>query len=322
MILIVTNTSDATADFLLPILIEHGLSILRLDTDRILEDGRFSFDECTPLIAIGDKSYRPSDVAHVWYRRPERLKKSTIDGDTPEGKFVLEEWAECLEGFFSLIDLRRWVNHPACNVAASHKIEQLARAKSLGLTIPDTLITQDAGELRRFFQRWNGQLIVKPLASGYVERPPDQDDSLIFTNTVTPADMANLDDLAACPTLFQQMIPKVADVRITVIDGEYHAVQIQALDEATGQQRCDIRRNNMNGVTYCTIELPETIRCKLAALLNSYSLRFAAIDMATTADGSWVFFEINPNGQWAWLDQCGVSQIWKSFVKAFSNSES
>src|ERR1043166_3466525 len=40
MILIVTNTSDATADFLLPILIEHGLSIFRLDTHRILEDGR------------------------------------------------------------------------------------------------------------------------------------------------------------------------------------------------------------------------------------------------------------------------------------------
>jgi hypothetical protein len=321
MILVITSASDATANYLLSILTEHGLAVLRLDTDKSLDAARFSFDGRTPILSIAEKSYRPSDFAHVWYRRPERLKKSDIDGNTPEGQFILEEWAECLEGLFALIDVRRWVNHPSCNVAASHKIEQLARAESLGLTIPETLVTQDADAVRHFFRRWDGQVIVKPLAGGYVERPQDQDDSIIYTNAVRSADMVDLGELPVCPTLFQRMIPKAADIRITMLDGESHAVQIQAVDQATGKQRCDIRRNNMNDVTYNTIELPSEIRGKLVPLLQSYSLRFAAIDMALTTDGKWVFFEINPNGQWAWLDQAGATQIWTSFMRAFSRRE-
>jgi hypothetical protein len=32
-------------------------------------------------------------------------------------------------------------------------------------------------------------------------------------------------------------------------------------------------------------------------------LAFAAIDLARRPDGGYTFFELNPNGQWAWLEQ-------------------
>jgi hypothetical protein len=47
----------------------------------------------------------------------------------------------------------------------------------------------------------------------------------------------------------------------------------------------------------------------LKRLLEEYSLRFAAVDFAVANDGAWVFFEINPNGQWAWLDLAGATDV-------------
>jgi hypothetical protein len=57
---------------------------------------------------------------------------------------------------------------------------------------------------------------------------------------------------------------------------------------------------------------------RLLTLAADYGLRFAAIDMAVALTGEWVFFEVNPNGQWAWLDLVGASDIASSFVRAFS----
>src|SRR5205807_8433603 len=120
----------------------------------------------------------------------------------------------------------------------------------------------------------------------------------------------------SCPTLLQQLIEKECDVRITAVENEIHAVAIYANDQ-TGAQRCDIRRDNMSDVEYRSITLPTAVSEAVCNLMAHYSLRFAAIDMAVDNRGEWYFFEVNPNGQWAWLDLCGGTAIARSFIAAF-----
>ncbi len=74
----------------------------------------------------------------------------------------------------------------------------------------------------------------------------------------------------------------------------------------------------MQGVTYENVSPPACVKAALMQLVRSYHLRFAAIDMIVDKQGAWIFLEINPNGQWAWLDLAGGSQIWRSFATAFS----
>jgi hypothetical protein len=38
-------------------------------------------------------------------------------------------------------------------------------------------------------------------------------------------------------------------------------------------------------------------------MMSKLGLRFGAPDFLVTADGMWHFLEINPNGQWAWIEQ-------------------
>lgn len=317
MILILTNSQDATANYLLPILDNEGLNSLRLDTDTMLSETFVSFKDGIIELNVDGHSCCPNQISHLWYRRPERLKlKEAID--SPESSFAVNEWSEALEGFLAHIPRSRWVNHPAANVGASNKIEQLLTAKELGFSIPATLLTQDASTARDFAKQYRGMVIAKPLSNGYIERESG-DDSLIYTNIVKAEDLkANDSEFESCPTLFQQFVSKECDVRITVIDDLIHAVELRASGD-DGQQRCDIRRNNMIDVAYSEVELPSNVILLIRRLMNHYGLRFAAIDMAIDSDGNWIFFETNPNGQWAWMDISGGLNIAQSFVKAFKH---
>lgn len=312
MLLILSNSRDATVDYLAPILRQNGIEFLRFDTDTALQDIQFHYAAGRPILRFERKEYHPSQFGTVWYRRPEELKAPFLDS-SPESKFIGDEWAEALEGFFAHISLKRWINHPSCNFCASHKLEQLSSAQSIGLLVPDTLVTHDEQQLLDFAARHPRGIITKPMATGYVKRPDDQMDSLIYTNVVSADHLSHLDDLGTCPTLFQELIEKRSDVRINILDYTVHAVELIA-KEADGAQRCDIRRNNMDDVAYRPIAIPRPIQEKLMALLVQYNLRFAAIDMAITVDGQWYFFEINPNGQWAWLDLVAGTNIADAFV--------
>ena len=150
-----------------------------------------------------------------------------------------------------------------------------------------------------------------------MERPFNQQDSLIYTNRVLDEHMKDLTDLSVCPAFFQQFVQKAYDVRITTVDAEMHAVALFAADKA-GVQRCDVRRNNMSDVTYKVIELPENVKQGIRNLMKTYSLRFSAVDMAVTNCGEWYYFEVNPNGQWAWLDQSAGTRISGSFINSFT----
>jgi Prokaryotic glutathione synthetase, ATP-grasp domain len=316
MLLVLTNSEDATASFLLQILTEEDIAFYRIDTDSLSAHVRFSYRGLIPRLKLNGVWLGADEVSNIWYRRPERLKDRRFDR-SPEGRYTLAEWTECVEGFFAHIPEPKWVNHPARNTLASHKIEQLSTARDLGFAIPDTLVTQSPAEVRSF-QKQHEAIIAKPMANGYIERKRGQRDSLIYTNVVTAKHAADLGDIGVCPTLFQECIPKSYDVRITVVDDHIHAMALFASDN--GQQRCDIRRNNMSDVRYEPLELPRSVKQRVKQLLKRYGLRFAAIDMAVSTTGRWYFFEINPNGQWAWLDMCAGSSISTSFVQSFSES--
>jgi hypothetical protein len=315
MLLIITNSTDTTADHLAAKLVRSGVPFVRFDTDECLGALRLDYRAAAPRLHLDGVAYAPGDFSNVWYRRPERLRLPN-PAKSPEAEFTLDEWSAALEGFFAHIDVGRWVNHPAREAVASHKLHQLTRAVEIGFTIPDTLVTQDPVELREFFVLHGGRVIAKPMASGHVDRKGDGADSIIFTNRLRAEDIENCAELTGCPTLFQAEVHKRSDVRITVVDDAVHAIELTASDP-DGFQRCDIRRKHMEDVRHASVSLPAEVRDRVMALVRSYGLRYSAIDMAVDERGEWVFFEINPNGQWAWMDLKGVSDIASSFVATF-----
>lgn len=317
MLLILTNSEDATANYLCSRLTRENLPYLRLNSDTAVQCCRiqFSFQD-GPLLSHAGRRYRPEDFTLLWYRRPQSLRLP-FKVDLTEETQIVAEWSEALEGFLAHIPNKLWMNHPAANAMASHKIEQLARAKAGGISVPETLLTQELSELKAFWDKHNGCIITKPLAAGYLERDDSRHDTVIFTQGVENRHLTEK-PLCNCPTLFQERIHKFVDVRISIIDDFITAVGLRALD--AGEQRLDIRRNNMEDVEYSKLDLSQCLKDNLITLVRSYGLRFAAIDMAIDNQNNWIFFEINPNGQWAWLDLVGGCDIAIGFINSLKRT--
>lgn len=316
MILCLTNSGDATSDYLIGKVREAGFPIVRLDTDRLDEswDIRLSDDPEVPDYLRGSTGeVRAAEVTTLWFRRPRPVPRSP--GDAATAQFAAQEWTASIEGFLELIPHGRWMNYPGQIAAASHKPEQLQRARRYGLSVPEYLVTTSSARALEFLQRMGGQVVAKPLMSGFIERSEPRLDTSIYTSPVHSEHLLAQGHSLGCPTLFQRAIARAADVRVTVVDQELQAVAMTADDG-----RVDIRRNNFGGVEYARIRPPDPIRKALVDMVDSYGLRFAAADFLIARDGTWHFLEINPNGQWAWLDIVGATSLYRLFLSSFERA--
>lgn len=71
MILTLTNSTDCTADYLIPILTAARLEVVRLDTDSLLEEASLTFSDLSTELVFKGRRVAAEDIRHLWYRRPE-----------------------------------------------------------------------------------------------------------------------------------------------------------------------------------------------------------------------------------------------------------
>ena len=69
-------------------------------------------------------------------------------------------------------------------------------------------------------------------------------------------------------------------------------------DEAA---RTDWRRGDVRTMPHEAMELDPATRGRCVALVEGLGLRFGAIDLVRGLDGKDWFLEVNPNGQWGWI---------------------
>lgn len=313
--LVFTNSGDQTADYLCQRLDEASIAFIRLDTDTSLLNVEITYTTDSFSLLWRGQEIFPDLVDFIVFRRPRPVDVGD-DADQDFRSHSNHEWAESLEGFLAHIPKEKWINHPANNFNASHKLEQLSRAKSFGLHIPASLATTRFSQAQAFISE-HDEVIVKPLASGFIDRGSELP-LIIYTNKFDPNKHQLFDKENRLPVLFQELIKKLIDVRIVVLDGSIVAVGLIRKD-TSGRQILDVRRDNMVGVEYSSVRPPSDVEDSICQLVQSYQLRFAAIDFCVAEDGNWYFLEINPNGQWAWLDIIGGFNLGGMFVDKLGN---
>jgi len=298
VVLVVTNRDDLTADWLILELRERGASFVRFNTEDY--PGRVSIS-WTPsggsCLRLPEGDVRSDEVTSVWFRRP--LPPAVPDDvDEDIRSWAANEAQEALDGVWRTLDAR-WVNHPDANYLAGCKPEQLTRAHRAGFEIPPTLLTNDAIRLRDFEREFGPALICKAVYEGWV--PSASGDRAFWTTEFNLDEDDSLEDLSAEPYLFQARISKAHDIRVTVIGNRVFAVGIGS--QATPESELDWRRGDVDELDHWVEELPEQIGQQCLEFVRSYGLAFGAIDLARRVDGGYTFFELNPNGQWAWIEQ-------------------
>lgn len=308
-VLIVTQPFDVTADYVVAELHKRGVPVFRCnpgDFPRSLTLAAQLGDGWTGSPHLPDRDVRLDEIGCAWYRRPTAFEFPD-EYNAEERRWVTAEARLGLGGVMAA--LPKWLNHPSDIARAEYKPVQLHTARTVGLSVPDTLITNDAHAARRFAKE-RGDVIYKPLSAGGVSE--DGHCRFIYANRLTTGDIT--DTVSATTHLFQAWVDKAYEVRLTVVDGEFFAVRIDAQSAAAAIDW----RIDYDNLSYCAISIPEPVRHRVLGLLDKLALRFAALDFIVTPGDEWVFLEVNPNGQWAWLQDATGQPIAAAIADALT----
>lgn len=295
MILVVSNRDDLTADWLILELEARATPFKRFNTEDYPENVRLIWRDGDARFEFSDGVVALADVVAIWYRRPVLPRVAALPAARQE--WAAREAREALDGVWRTYP-GRFINRPECNQLASLKPEQLARARRHGFRVPTTLVTNDATAASDFVVEHH-QVICKPLYSGRV--PGGEQESLFFTTLLDEQARQAVAELGPEPYLFQELIEKQYDVRVTVIGDEAFAVRIDS--QSDPESRVDWRKGAPGAAAHYIEELPDDLSSRCIRFVRDYGLSFGAIDLARAKNGGYVFFEINPNGQWAWIEQ-------------------
>ncbi|WP_433061437.1 MvdC/MvdD family ATP grasp protein [Dactylosporangium sp. CS-033363] len=297
-ILVVTDYIDAHADRLIALLRERGAEPVRLN----------SSDQSATLTGRPPKGVtlhlpdagRTADLAgltSIWWRKPGPFGLHA-GLDDRQREFALEETHHAVLGLLGSLGAR-WVSHPDAIRRAGYKAEQLHRAAALGFEVPRTLVTNEPEAARAFLDACGGRVVYKVLSDPYLaarkhtgHEPPDN--LFVATTPVTAATLGDGESVRAVPCQFQEELAIASELRVTVIGDEVFAAEVVA-------GTMDWRLPGADA-TWRSAALPDAVAGRCVALTRGYNLEFGAIDLVRTADGRLVFLEINPNGQFLFVE--------------------
>ena len=295
-VLVFTEDCDPTADVVLARLNERGVPFWRVDPGDFLAELGLSaiFDGTWSGTLWGQlRGVDLDGLRAVYYRRPSGFR--TPEGLTEvERTFARSQARHALSGVLSALPRVLWVNEPAKMADARVKAHQLAVAAWCGLTTPLTLITNRPDEVVAFGRRV-GRIITKSLAIVNVRE--NEQTGVLYTAEVPETDW-NHSGIAATAHLFQELVPRLYEVRMTFVAGQCFATAMEPNDP---DGPVDIRAHSER-VTHTAIQVPDRIVESVSAMMDRYGLVFGTFDFIVRPDGHWVFLELNPNGQWAWTE--------------------
>ena len=304
-ILIVTHSNDNDSVARVAETISRGgIQPIRFDTDRYPTDVRLSAyygtsgDERLTLTNEQGK-FDLREVTAIWHRRlsfgaqlPAGLDQQLRHASIGEARAAALGMLASLKAF--RMDHVRHIRH------AENKQLQLQVARELGLDIPRTITTNDAAAVRTFAESCDGGMITKMLSSFAVYE--EGRELVVFTNVVKPQDLEDLSGLSLCPATFQEAVPKSLEIRATVVGQRVMSAAIDS--QVSARAVHDWRRDGVRMIEeWRPYQLPAGVEQKLLRLMEYFSLNYGAIDIILTPDGRHVFLELNPSGEFFWLER-------------------
>jgi glutathione synthase/RimK-type ligase-like ATP-grasp enzyme len=239
-----------------------------------------------------------SDACVLWFRTTSGSQQlvSPIE-DKRAVSIVNNDCRGALAGLFATHFSGKWISTPDATYRASDKIGQVEAARACGWRVPRTLVTQSRDAVIEFFESCGGSIVAKTVAGA-----PGP-----FLETVKLVDPRAFDEdtFAAAPTIFQEYIAGHEHIRLNSFGEHSYAAVIDtaALDW----------RRNLN-VPIRRYSVPGSLHRQVRLVLDALQLEMGIVDLKLTPKGEPVWLEVNPQGQFLFLDALADLHLVENFA--------
>jgi glutathione synthase/RimK-type ligase-like ATP-grasp enzyme len=190
-----------------------------------------------------------------------------------------------------------WVN-PLNAKITDNKAVQQTLARQVGLSTPDTLYSNDPGEIRDFIRAHDGRIIYKPFR-GASWRQGDTH-WVPYSSILTEERLVEDHLLRLTPGIYQALVPKQYELRVTVMGRSLFTARILSQQTESGQ--VDWRKAN-HEITLEPWELSPGLADLCFRFMDALGLVFGCFDFIVTPKGEHVFLELNPAGQFLFVER-------------------
>jgi len=303
VVLLLTHSGDFfTVDRVADALSRRGVTPFRLNADlfpsQVKLSSRVSANGMRHVIEDAGMTIELDQVRAVWARKMW-TPKIPDELDARYRDMCASESRAALLGFLDGLHTARWVNDINRDREAENKLLQLRIAVEVGLTIPPTLVTNDPGRAKAFFEEVDGLMVAKllrPLSTSMTEAPV-----FVYTSRVHKQDLDDATRLRFSPMVFQRLIEKARELRIAYVAGDLFVGALDASGSSRGQ--IDWRLARPDECNWSIDEVPPSVAEGIRSLMTRLGLIYGAIDLIVTPEGEHVFLEVNPAGEWGMLER-------------------
>jgi glutathione synthase/RimK-type ligase-like ATP-grasp enzyme len=304
MILVFTKASNETANTMVSTLRGMGVRWARFNRGKFPGESLTVFDPCRPeqgflMDEDGDRiALGTVKTTWIWHPAPFILEPALSPG---QSRFVGSACRYTCRSFLAFLEESSFMVNPlSLEERAEDKGLQLRIARRVGLKVPETLITNSPEDAKAFCARFR-EVIFK-----VINPPQIHDDarlSSISTSLLNRGDLAALDGIRQCPGIFQNRVPKRFDLRVTIVGDQVFPVAIHSQEEPSS--RVDFRDAWRHGIElrHEVHDLPHRVRTQCLELARELGLVYCAMDLVVRPDGEYVFLEVNPSGQYGWIER-------------------
>jgi glutathione synthase/RimK-type ligase-like ATP-grasp enzyme len=203
-----------------------------------------------------------------------------------------------------------WVNPLDAAIRAERKPYQHQIAVEVGFATPATLYTNDPQEIRAFLKRKGGRIAYKPFHGvtwddGKTQWTP-------YTSLITESTLVEDDLLHAVPGIYQEIVPKDYELRLTVMGERVFSAKIRSQETLTG--RLDWRRS-YDELRIEACEVPSEVAERCRQMLHRLGLVFGCFDLIVTPAGEYIFLEVNQMGQFLFVERYAGIPLLDAFAE-------
>jgi glutathione synthase/RimK-type ligase-like ATP-grasp enzyme len=190
------------------------------------------------------------------------------------------------------------------------KLSILEIAKKVGFNIPQTIIATKKEQLICFKKHF----ICKPI----YEAPKVIDGEYLLRPFTTEVKLELLED-EFFPSLFQEKIDALCELRIFFFGNKYFAASIHCEDyDETTDWRYIWAENKKIGLK--KFDIPQEMLSNLKKLSTEIGINTGSYDFIVDKDGNLFFLEVNPCGQFSFLDVVFGDEIYEHIAQTLINA--
>lgn len=280
--IVLTNSRDVTTDVLFRHLPSDSDKIFRFNFDLFDEyefclDGN-GFSITDPLGRIANSQ----NIKKAYFRKPSKPRITNAH----DGYLSSEKWS-----FYKELIYQLWSKNKIVLVEPETQVRRIGKVQELQIAtrffnVPETVLTN---KIEKHLPSWE-KSVVKSLSGEFVEN------KRLFTTLVKPENLDNL-----YPWFLQEYIEAKYDLTVVYVREKLFAFRLLR-DFLNTSVDCRAPNEKELWDKWEFFELDDLLRQSIISFMKLLRLNYGRLDFLIKHDGKVIFCEVNPNGQFAWLD--------------------